>query len=95
MCAAPSQCEGQLLTPPPRSRPQAGPNHSYPPPPLALPRRPANTTANQGSKSAPQICTATASEDGWMALCYTAGCRNTTSWNGMPNTCYCPIYRFK
>ena len=46
---------GPTTPPPPRSRPQAGPNHSYPPPPLALPRRPANTTANQGSKSAPQI----------------------------------------
>ena len=59
------------------------------------PCRPANTTVNQGSKSEFQNCTATASEDGWMAVCYTAGCRNTPSWNGMPSTCYCPIYRFK
>lgn len=36
--------------------------------------RPENTTTNQGSKSNPQSCKSkTATEDGWMALCYTAG----------------------
>ena len=43
-------------------------------PMLSLHHRPANTTANQGSASKAQICKSkTATEDGWMALCYTAG----------------------
>lgn len=59
---------------------------------------PANTSANQGTASSPQLCNpnnSTQVGDGWMALCYSAGCRNQTAWNGMGSTCYCPIYRFK
>ncbi|KAG1667618.1 hypothetical protein FOA52_001672 [Chlamydomonas sp. UWO 241] len=56
---------------------------------------PANTTAIQGVKSKAHTCNVTAGADGWMALCFSAGCRNSEAWNGMPTTCYCPIYRFK
>ena len=45
--------------------------------------------SNQGFPSPePTLCT----EGGAFAYCETAGCLNKTSWNGLPTTCYCPIY---
>jgi len=46
------------------------------------------TQPNQGSPSNPTQCT----QGGAFAYCETAGCLNKTSWNGLPLTCYCPIY---
>ena len=46
-------------------------------------------SSNQGFPSpVPTLCT----EGGSFAYCETAGCLNKTSWNGLPTTCYCPIY---
>lgn len=46
------------------------------------------SSPNQGSPSDPNLCT----QGGAFAYCETAGCLNKTSWNGLPLTCYCPIY---
>ena len=47
-------------------------------------------TSNQGFPAPqPTLCT----EGGAFAYCETAGCLNKTSWNGLPLTCYCPIYK--
>ena len=48
----------------------------------------ATSSPNQGSPSNPVLC----NEGGAFAYCETAGCLNQTSWNGLPLTCFCPIY---
>ncbi|GAX74801.1 hypothetical protein CEUSTIGMA_g2248.t1 [Chlamydomonas eustigma] len=49
---------------------------------------PENTTANQGQKGSPQIC----SNGGVFVNCFSAGCMYKKAWNGLDTTCYCPIY---